>query len=258
MKRLEDIRELIPCGPARAIPDLALPRSMRILILAPHPDDFDAIGVTLRFLSRNGNHMDVGVVRTGSGVEDSYRPGLTLEDKANLREREQRDSIEFFGLPGSCLTFLLLLNGADDQPLDCPENCATIEAFVMEKAPDIVFLPHGNDTNSGHRVMYSLLTRIAQRSNRAIAAFLSRDPKTIGMRTDLYMPFGQDEADWKGELLRFHDSQHQRNLRTRGHGFDERILDDNRRTARDMGLVCDYAETYEIELHNIPAPINEA
>jgi LmbE family N-acetylglucosaminyl deacetylase len=49
-----------------------------MLALAPHPDDFDAIGVTLKHIRRNGNPIEVGVVRTGSGVEDSYRPDLTL------------------------------------------------------------------------------------------------------------------------------------------------------------------------------------
>jgi len=71
------------------------------------------------------------------------------------------------------------------------------------------------------------------------------------MRTDLYMPFGQEEANWKAELLRFHDSQHQRNLRTRGRGLDDRILNENRAIARELSLDHEYAEAYEIELYNI-------
>ena len=238
------VRDGIPV----AIPELRLQESLRLLVLAPHPDDFDAIGVTLRFLSRNGNALDVGVVRTGSGVDDSYRPGLTLADKADLREREQRRSLRFFGLPEHRLTFLRLANDAEDQPADSPGNRAALEAWVMEKAPDIVFLPHGNDTNGGHRAMYSLFGQVAGRSGRALTAFLNRDPKTVRMRTDLYMPFGQDEANWKAELLRFHDSQHQRNLRTRGCGFDDRILEENRAIARDLSLDHEYAEAFEIEV----------
>jgi hypothetical protein len=65
------------------------------------------------------------------------------------------------------------------------------------------------------------------------------------------MPFGQEEADWKAELLRFHDSQHQRNLHTRGHGFDDRILDVNRAIALELSLPCEYAEAFEIELYNV-------
>jgi LmbE family N-acetylglucosaminyl deacetylase len=245
------LRTLVLKGAPGAIPELLLPDTLKLLVLAPHPDDFDSIGVTLRFLSRNGNSIDIGVVRTASGVEDSYRPGLTLADKADLREREQRRSLQFFRLPENRLTFLPLANDAEDHPVESPENCAALEAFVMEKAPDIVFLPHGNDTNTGHRVMYSLFRQVAERSGRTLAALLNRDPKTIEMRTDLFMPFGQDEANWKAELLRFHDSQHQRNLHTRGQGFDDRILNDNRATARALSLDHEYAEAYEIELYNI-------
>jgi LmbE family N-acetylglucosaminyl deacetylase len=246
-----DLRTLVPEGAPSTIPGLSLSDTWRLLVLAPHPDDFDEIGVTLRFLSRNGNSIDIGVVRTGSGVEDSYRPGLTLADKADLREREQRRSLQFFGLAENCLTFLPLANDAEDQLVESPENCVVLEAFVMEKVPDIVFLPHGNDTNSGHRVMYSLFRQVAERSGRTLAAFLNRDPKTIKMRTDLYMPFGQEETNWKAELLRFHDSQHQRNLRTRGRGLDDRILNENRVIARELSLDYEYAEAYQIELYNI-------
>jgi len=85
-----------------------------------------------------------------------------------------------------------------------------------------------------------------RRAGFPIAALLSRDPKTVSMRIDLYMPFGEREAEWKAELLRFHDSQHQRNLNTRGHGFDERILTTNRHIARELGIDAPYAEAFEL------------
>ncbi len=236
-------------GP-RAFPDLSLPDSLRILVLAPHPDDFDAIGVTLRFLFRNGNSIEVGVVRTGSGVEDVSGAGLTPEDMASIRECEQRNSLRFFGLPDRCLTFFPLTYDAEGQPVDKLPRPSDVESFVSAKSPDIVFLPHGNDTNSSHRAMHELFTQIAKRSGKPVAAFLIRDPKTVEMRTDLYVPFGQEEAEWKAELLRFHDSQQQRNLRTRGHGFDKRILDVNKRIAADLSLDTEYAEAFEVELHN--------
>jgi len=235
-------------GKPRAIPDLGLPPGLRLLVLAPHPDDFDAVGVTLRFLSDNGHALHVGVARTGSGVDDACGPGLTPAQKADLREREQRRSAEFFGLPADRLTFLALANGADDQVVETPGNLSAIEAFLSDKAPDIVFLPHGNDTNSAHRAVYALFRRSAARSGRAVAALLNRDPKTIEMRTDLYMPFGREEADWKAALLRLHDSQQRRNLRARGLGFDERILAVNRAVARELALDREYAEAFEVEL----------
>ncbi len=246
----KDHNMLTSDGGLRSVPQLELPSSLRILVLAPHPDDFDAVGVTLKYFSDSGHYVHVAVVRGGSGVEDEYRPDLTLDQKAKLREDEQRQSLHFFGLPERCQTFLSLSNDAEDQMVGSPENATAIVALMQKEAPDIAFLPHRNDSNSAHRAMYQLFSRAAQQSGRPLAAFLNRDPKTIGMRTDLYMPFGQAEADWKAELLRFHDSQQQRNLRTRGHGFDDRILAVNREISRNLSLAHKYAEAFELELYN--------
>ena len=242
------------CGPEPSdIRDLSWPKDLRLLVIAPHPDDFDAIGVTLRYLWQNGNPLEIGVVRSGSGVEDTFYPGSTLADKTGLREQEQRRSVRFFGLPDRFLTFLSLASDSEDQPVETSSNRGALERLVTEKAPDIVFLPHGNDTNSGHRVIHSLFTQVAQSTARRLVALLNRDPKTKEMRTDLYMSFGREEADWKAKLLRFHESQQQRNLRTRGHGLDERILRVNRQAARDLSLDQEYAEAFEVEFHEAAA-----
>lgn len=240
----------------QSVRDGIISPNLTLLMLAPHPDDFDAIGVTLKFLSDAGNPLQVAVARSGSGVQDSYCPGLPLAGKAEVREREQRNSLRFFGLPDSAITFLDLANEADDQLNDSPTNRNAISRFVLEKAPDIVFLPHWNDTNTGHRAMYSLLKQVVSDSGLQVAALLNRDPKTVAMRTDLYMPFSEPDADWKGQLLRFHDSQHQRNLSTRGHGFDERVLAVNRQIARDLSLDRPYAEAFELEFLGHPRPLH--
>lgn len=237
----------------RSIRDSVIPAELKLLALGPHPDDFDAIGVTLRFLADRGNSLQVGVVRTGSGVDDSYGHSLTWLDKAHIRKREQQDSIRFFGLPDNCLTFLPFTHDTRGKLLDNSQNFEELSAFVRKKDPDIVFLPHGNDTNNGHRCMYSLFKKFAERSSRSLAAFLHRDPKTTEMRIDLYMPFDQTEADWKSKLLRFHDTQHQRNLLERGIGFDSRILENNRASARELSLGAQFAEVFELELYNVSA-----
>ena len=44
-------------------------KTLRVAITAPHPDDFDAIAVTMRMLHRNGNTIDLAVLTSGmSGV----------------------------------------------------------------------------------------------------------------------------------------------------------------------------------------------
>jgi len=236
----------------QSLRDLALPPGCRLLLLGPHPDDFDAIGVTLRLLHDRGHPLHAGVAMSGSGVEDSYRPGLDLSGKARLRVEEQRRSIRLFGLPENALTLLDLENAADDQMLDTPANQAQLAKLITTVSPLVVFLPHGQDTNPAHRAMYAMVRRSATTINRPLALALIRDPKTIAMTTRWFVPFDQVEADWKAALLRCHDTQHQRNLNTRGHGFDHRILDHNRQIARELGLAAEYAEAFELELHHWP------
>ena len=230
-----------------------IPENLRLLVIGPHPDDFDAIGVTLRLLAENGNPLHVAVVKTSSGVEDNYLPNLTPAKKADLREREQKNSVHFFGLPAHKLTFLELEKDSQDHLLDNASNAYRLEEIINDKAPDIIFLPHGNDLNTGHRITAALVRQIAARSGKPVVLFMNRDAKTVGMRTDLFMPFGEEMARWKAELLRFHDTQQQRNLATRGHGFDERVLRLNAETARDLKIDAPYAEAFELEFYNVPA-----
>jgi len=85
--------------------------------------------------------------------------------------------------------------------------------------------------------------------------WFNRDEKTVKMRDELYMAFDESQAQWKAGLLRLHASQQHRNLQLRGVGFDERVLEMNRRTAKSLRLAakgddeateCKYAESFEV------------
>jgi len=223
-------------------------RAFRLLVLAPHPDDFDAIGVTLRFLRENGNALYVAVATSGAnGVEDTFCSPPTVEVKAKLREQEQRASCRFFGLPKPHLTFLRLEEDEAGHPLENEANTDCVRQHFLSKRPAMVFLPHGHDTNPGHQRIYAMFRQVAQEAGYPLVAFLNRDPKTIRMRCDVYLGFREEEAAWKRELLRFHQSQHQRNLNQRGHGMDERILRVDRQSAEACSVDAPYAEVFELE-----------
>lgn len=225
-----------------------VPPGLAVTVVGPHPDDFDAVAVTLRRLRDAGVDIHAIVCHASSGILDSFCSPPTSAVKQRLREQEQRDSLSFFGLPDDRLTFLdLERDPADDgQPFDRPANERMLAAAVLPAHPDILVLPHGNDTNSGHRNIHSMTRRMAAAAGFPMTAWLIRDPKTIAMRIDLYTPFGDDEAAWKAKMLRFHRSQHQRNLDTRGRGFDDRILDVNRAIAWELGLDVPFAEAFEV------------
>lgn len=239
-------------GP-RPLAELSLPHPLTVLVLAPHPDDFDAIGGTLRYLHRQGHALHLAVLTTGaSGVGDGLAGADDDAAKAALREEEQRASCAFFGLPPERVDFLRLwgrVPGADaDGPVagERDEDEQRLQQWIAARPADLLFMPHGNDSNRTHRRTYESACAIAQRLGLQAWAFLNRDAKTLGMRVDVHHAFGEEEATWKAQLLRFHRSQQERNLRTRGRGFDERVLEVNRDAAGELALVQPYAEVFEL------------
>jgi len=234
---------------ALSLKTCAFPSILRLLVLAPHPDDFDAIGITMRLFRDNGNQINVAVVTSGaSGVEDDFCSPSDLKTKIQAREMEQRASSRFFGLPESHLVFLRLEEDETGQLLKNEANISRVRRHFLSKQPAAVFLPHWNDTNRAHQSVYAIFRQMASESEKPLAIFMNRDPKTIRMRCDVYLGFGEAAAAWKAELLRFHLSQQQRNMNQRGCGFDERILRMDRQSARACSVNAPYAEVFELEL----------
>jgi LmbE family N-acetylglucosaminyl deacetylase len=221
-----------------------------VVVLAPHPDDFDAVAATMRYLHRNGNRIDVAIVTSGeSGVESGFGGAFTSVAKAALREKEQLASARFFGLSEDRLTFLRLSEDENGHPEDTRANYLRVRSCLAARRPDLVFLPHWNDPNEGHRRTHALFRQTVREEKLSMAACLNRDPKTVAMREDLHFEFDSETAAWKGELLRLHQSQQQRNLNQRGHGFDERVLGVNRQVAAAWNLAGRYAEVFELEIY---------
>jgi LmbE family N-acetylglucosaminyl deacetylase len=217
-------------------------RPRRWLVLAPHPDDFDVVAVTMRRLKERGCELFVEVLTGGaSGVEDEFANGW--EGKTAAREEEQRESCRRFGLAPNRLRFHRFEEDETGAMRDEPFNATRIADLLHEIGPDAVVLPHGRDSNADHRRAFRFFDAWRRRQPPGPPALLVRDPKTLDMRIDLITPFCESEADWKGELLRCHRSQHERNLRQRGIGFDERILQVNREIGAEHGEP--FAEGFE-------------
>lgn len=239
---LDSLRPRLPMR----LTDVDLPDALSILVLAPHPDDFDAIGVTMRHLQQQGHRIHVAVLTTGaSGVDDGWNGANNAAAKAALREAEQEASCAFFGLPQGRLRFMRLWEQPDDAELSARDK-ESLRDHVLAVAPDCVFLPHGNDSNRTHRRTFEAFHAIALETHLNLLALLNLDAKTVSMRSDLYMLFNQADAEWKAQLLRMHRSQHERNLQSRGYGFDERVLAVNRDAAAAGGYQDAYAEVFEL------------
>jgi len=233
-----------------AIDSIGLSPALRALVLAPHPDDFDAIAITLHYLQARGNEIHLAVLSGGSkGVEDGYtNPPPSWEQKAQLREQEQLNSCDFFGLSPSRISFLRLPEAADGELAQDRSSQARVRNQIDQTSPDVLFLPSGNDINTGHQRTYDMARKAVRGLGKTLLALYNRDAKTLSFRTDLYAEFNQTQADWKRSLLRFHHTQQARNIATRGHGFDDRILNFNRKLAHELRLEAPYAEAFQIEL----------
>lgn len=240
--------ELPPGAGPRLLERAGAPRGLSVLVLAPHPDDFDQVAVLLRRLAAAGGSLRLAVLSSSAnGVEDAFVDPPTDEAKAAVREEEQRRSLAFFGLEPDRWSLERLPIGEGGFLTDEGPGRAAVRRILAEARYDIAVLPHGCDTNPDHRRVAAWWRAAAEAMPRPPAAWLLRDPKTTGMRLDLAVPFDEEEAAWKAEMLRFHRSQQARGLHLRGHGLDERILRVNRDTARRAGLAAPYAEGFEIE-----------
>jgi LmbE family N-acetylglucosaminyl deacetylase len=251
-----------------SVSKVSLPTCGRALVLGPHPDDPESVGVTCRLLMQSGCDIWYAIVSMSpSGVEDEYAQkqgnseSISLEDKKiQIRQREQTRSAEMFGLTADKVVFLSIEEG---EKLACHENLARIKNHLESVAPDIMIMPIGNDTNQMHAWVYQIFRKFARdltrKIGKPIVALYNEDPKTTEIRPDLFVLFDEERAEWKRTLLRIHDSQQQRNIHMRFKGFDERILRMNRLSYKRLsefslpsGSSARYAEMFQIELFEYP------
>ena len=207
-----DLVKLVPWGRAIA------------LALAPHPDDTEAIAVTLRLLASNGWQLHWAVVTSGwSGVQDDFA-GPARSAKAAVRRKEQQAAARLFGLPPERLAFLGLEETEDGALVATQVNRARVLQVLSEAAPDLVLLPWRLDSNATHRLVYQWFAEWADDWPRLVVALGNEDPKTQEFQPHLRVLFDEQMARWKEKLLECHQSQSARNLATRGHTFAARIL----------------------------------
>lgn len=218
------------------------PQGIRVLVLAPHSDDFDAMAITMKNLQQANAVIKLNVLSLDSGVEPDFEPQTP---QAEIRKREQLESLAFFGFDEKMVTFTETACDQTGQTEYHPENREIIKELVTDFMPNIIFTTHQSDDNSAHKSVAKMLYEC--NINKETLIFHIQDPKTREIRPDAFTPFNEEQAIWKAELLRHHKSQHSRNLNTRGFGFDRRVIDVNRQNAMKMNLKCNYVELFEVK-----------
>jgi len=240
----------------------------KVLLLGPHPDDPESVAITCRILMRLGCDIWATIVSMSpSGVKDEYAQrwqnnnSISLQKKKiEIRRREQTRATEMFGLTPDRLTFLGI---EEDKGLDSPNHSAKIRDHLLSMAPDIVIMPIGKDSNPTHARVYQVFRECVEdltlKKEKPVVALYNEDPKTLEIRHDLFVLFDEESAEWKRALLRVHHSQQQRNINSRGIGFDDRILRMNHLSYKRLQEMlphaddpAKYAEVFEIELFDFP------
>ena len=86
-------------GRVLSLPEQPLAGTGRVLALAPHPDDPDAVAVTLRMLARGGWEVSWAIVTSGwSGVQDAFA-GSSHAAKRRCARRSRRHQHAFSAFP---------------------------------------------------------------------------------------------------------------------------------------------------------------
>lgn len=271
-ERIKVLTPLVLGAPEAGARLVTPPSSGRVLMLAPHMDDPEAVAITLRRFAEAGCEVRYVIACSShGGVTDSYADGYARKNgldpdsglvrcKCEIRRAEQVESARMAGFVSGPPEFIKVEEDERGNIIATEDNYLTIAGTLESADPDIVLLPHGEDTNTAHIIVHRFFRRaaasLAESRGRALLGLYDRDAKTTRITEHLAAPFDIASSRWKTELLKAHRSQQERNLEQRGYGFDERVLRVNRGAWDALSQVIGepwtraypFAETFQAEV----------
>lgn len=140
---------------------------MRVLVIAPHPDDeILGVGGVIACLSRAGHEVHVTIVTSG-------QPPLFDEESVRQVRREARRAHELLGVQGTRFLEDLPAAGLDTVPGHVLN--AAIGRTLDETRPEVLFIPFAGDVHRDHQLVFTSAL-VAARPNlsgcpRAIYAY---------------------------------------------------------------------------------------
>lgn len=128
---------------------------MRILVVAPHPDD-EVIGCGGSILKHRRQGHTVTIAWVTSGDAGGRRPKAEL---ARVREAESRAAAKMLGVKD------LLFLGYPDGYMDVtPEALIRGINLIRAKRPDVVYLPHRSDATRDHLMTHQWMMECLRRA----------------------------------------------------------------------------------------------
>lgn len=115
---------------------------MKILVLAPHPDD-DVLGCGGSIINHLQKEDEVTVLFLTSG--DAGDLFFSKEELASIRKQEARQAADVIGVKN-----LIFLDIPDGQIEYSQQNLIKIIEKIREVQPDIMYLPHAKEVHRDH------------------------------------------------------------------------------------------------------------
>lgn len=122
---------------------------MRVLVVAPHPDD-DLIGCGGSITKHLKQGSEVSVVYVTNG--DAENLNYSREEFTDLRRRETIEAADAIGLNPENLVFL----GETVWEINQDRARRSLLRLVRELKPDVCYIPHANDAHVDHRVVHHI------------------------------------------------------------------------------------------------------
>jgi LmbE family N-acetylglucosaminyl deacetylase len=162
---------------------------MRILAVSPHPDDVDVgcAGFLIR-AHRAGHYVDLLVVTNGESGGRAER--RRVEQIAAARAYNSQGIVHWLGLPDTTLIV--------DRAL-----VETFEVKLTTSDPDLILIPHGEDTHQDHRAVHEAVMSAARYRPNVLAY---ETPTSIAFAPELYVDV-TDVWDRKLAAVQAHISQ---------------------------------------------------
>ncbi len=130
---------------------------MKVMVFAPHPDD-EVIGCggTIAAHVRAGDKVVIAYLTSGEAGSLAILPN----ELRTIREGEARQGAEIIGVKD--LIFLRFPDGYLDFS---PERIRTLVKIIRDKKPDVIYLPHSQETPRDHRVSHDLVLEAVRRAS---------------------------------------------------------------------------------------------
>jgi N-acetylglucosamine malate deacetylase 1 len=136
------------------------------MVFSPHQDD-ETLGCGGTIAIKRGYNVPVSVVFLTDGRFGVGDPGLSLNERIQLRKQEAITALEILGVEKIDIHFLDQLDGMLGQLDDRPRQqiIEQVAQLMQTYQPEEVYVPHRRDRHPDHEATYVLIQAAIEQAN---------------------------------------------------------------------------------------------